>query len=399
MPNFPVSKSAALERIKRAMAAASIRNPRTAGVMASPPTVTKNGATKPVGQSNNYTYYAKPGAFRVLGGEPIATSSGIRVKSSQISVSTGGNLTWGQQATSSRIEFMADAQIITLFLGYTTSLYRVLVDDQYMDTTGFQTLTTTGNGAEYITLDFGSRAVRKIAVELQAACGFVSAHVGPTESIYQTGGDILTLAAITDSYGLSSPTAIGDAFVQQMADRLGFRNTVVSASGGTGWATDETTFYNFKTRIANGDLLLGGQAHACLFMGSYNDRDATPSVITANVLAGLVSARAQCPNVPFFVLGAFPGASGPSAGILAAEAATQAGVSAFADNMTVFIPLSAAAIGPLISGTGTVSAPTGTGNSDLYTVADLVHPNTAGHAFAGGWADKAVRAAVQSIAT
>ena len=397
MPNFPVSKSAALERVKRAMAAASIRNPRTAGVMSSPPTVTKNGATKPAGQSNNYTYAAKPTAFRVMGGTPIATSSGIRVKSSQISVSTGGNLTSGLQATSSRVEFMADAQSVTLFLGYTTSLYRLLVDDHI---TGFQTLTTSGNGAEYITLDFGSRAVRKVAVELQSTCAFVSAHVGPTESIYQTGGDILTLAAITDSYGLSSPTAIGDAYVQQMGDRLGFRNVVVSASPGTGWATDETTFYNFKTRILNGDLLLGGQPHACLFMGSYNDRNATPSVITANVLAGLQSARAQCQNVPFFVLGAFPGASGPSAGILAAEAATQAAVTAFNDNMTAFIPLSTAAIGPLISGTGSVTTPTGTGNSDLYTIGggDLVHPNTAGHAFAGGWGDKAVRAAIQSIA-
>lgn len=391
MPNYPVSKAAGLERVRRAMAAAAIRNPRNLGVMASPPSVTKNGATKPAGQSNNYTISGKPTAFRLLGGSAVATGSGTRVKSAQISIATGGNLTGGQQASSARIAFMADAQSVTLYLGYTTAYYRILVDDQYMDATGFQTLTTAGNGAEYITLDFGSRAVRKVAVELQGACAFISAHVGPTESIYQPGGDILTLAMITDSYGISTPTAIGDAFIQQMGDRLGFKNVVVSSSGGTGWATDETTYYNFKTRILNGDLLLGGTPSACGFMGSYNDRSATPATITANALAGLQSARAQCPNVPFFVFGVFPGASGPSAGVLAAEAAIAAAVTAFGDILTTYIPVSNATIGALISGTGTTGATTGTGNSDLYTYPDGIHPNTVGHTFIGRWADQQVR--------
>lgn len=398
-PYYP-QKDRVLGKLLRCAQRAAVSNPRINGVMASPPTISQDGNSAPAGQTNNYTYLAHPEVFRIFGGAPVSTAGGYRIKSAVIAT-TGGNLgtSNGAQSLASRNEFMADAAKVTVRVGWTTLKYRFLVDGQYVDLTGTGTLTTVGNGVEYISLTFASRALRRIAIEMQGGtCGFTSAHVGPTESIFASdGGDLLTGALLTDSYGSSNATLAADAYGVVMADRLGIRNMLISSSGGTGWATSEASAYAFGTRVTNGDLALAGAPDILFLQGSYNDRNNAPATITANCLAALQTLRRSYPHAPAFILGAFPGNTGPSAGVLAAENAVSAAVTSFADPLARFIPLSTAASGALISGTGKIGTTTSVGNSDIYTDTDGVHPPTVGHAFIGQWASAQVLAAAQSM--
>ncbi len=90
------------------------------------------------------------------------------------------------------------------------------------------------------------------------------------------------------------------------------------------------------------------------------------------------------------MLGVFPANSGPSSQIIATENAVAAAVTAFDDAWTRFISISTRPGGNLITGTGRSGTTSGSGNSDLYTGTDQVHPTPAGHAFIGRFVADAI---------
>ena len=211
--------------------------------------------------------------------------------------------------------------------------------------------------------------------------------------------DAVHVAMIGDSYVQgSAATAKGDGVAMQLGDWLG-AHMHACGSGGTGWAT--TVNYRFDQRIANGDLALSYYPPDVIFtMGSYNDRAAAAATITANALAGLVSARAQYPDVPIIVFGVCPGSSGPSSGspsILQAEAAVQAAVAQFADPFCAFVPVSTDPNGAWVSGTGKAGTTTGAGNSDWATTSDGIHPSDEGCAMIGRRYAEGAIAAIKAI--
>lgn len=366
-----------IQRVLSAYQSAAAGNIRTRGVMSSPPTVTAEGATAPAALTNGYTYAAKPAAFRVVGGVPIASASKYRIRSAIIAA-TGGNLAQGDGSTGSygRWEFVADAAKVAVRVGPQSLPYRFIVDGQYVDATGTTTLVSTGSTDEYISLDFGSRATRTIAVETQAALGFVGAYVGATESVLPSKAANCRGIWLGDSYSYgSSATALGDGTAAQLGDYLGIEDMWASGSSGTGWSTANSS-YRFDERVTAD--LIAHEPDIVFLQGSYNDRNGLTATIEANCLSALRTIRTALPYVPIIVFGAFAGATGPSAGVLAAEGAVQDAVTAFNDDLCAFIPVSSIASGALISGTGKVGTTTGTGNSDIYTAADGVHPPTAG---------------------
>lgn len=169
-----------------------------------------------------------------------------------------------------------------------------------------------------------------------------------------------------------------------MADYLGWSNHTNSGSGGTGWATVSSA-YTFLQRIQNGDLALSGGAPdiVCL-QGSINDKGAAAAVVTANCLAGLASVRNQYPLAIIFVFGVWGAAAGSGGTLSVAdnESAIASAVSSFGDSKTFFIPINSAYGGAWLTGTGTTSAPTGTGNADAWMF-DASHLGDYGASAAG----------------
>lgn len=399
-----ITRSALMRALYSSAAAARLSNPHLNAVMTSPPTMTANGTTKPAGQTTAYAVFST-NPFTITGGTVSLAGATVGRVVSSVIASTGGNVSNnGTEATYSRAAFMADANAVTIGVCQTSVPYRFIVNDQYVSLSG---TTTTNAGptcatVDYITLDFtsaGGRALRKIVVETQQNGGFQSATVGATETIQAVNLDnTLCSAFFLDSYAFGSDaTLLGDGMGAVDADWLGIQNNTNSAGPGTGWATNNSAF-NLLQRVQNLDLALSPCTPNIIVTGaSFNDRGNVPATITANALAGFQAMRAQYPNALIFVFGAFPGNTGPSAGMIANENAVAAAVTAMADPSVKFIPVSTALPTTWISGTGTTAVPTGTGNSDVYTDSGGVHPPTAGHLTIGRWQANAVLTAARSM--
>jgi hypothetical protein len=293
-----VSNQRLLNRLRRAANRAAANNPRTAGLHPTPPTITDNGATSPaITSANPYgCNAANRGVWHVVGGR---YGSGGRISAGVLDTAPTDINTYA------RWEVMADSRYFTARLGPTTVPYRFIVDGRYVSQSGTVLATTTGNTDQYVLLDFGTRAVRRIVVEAmrtgRLAGGFVEdgAALWPVDT-----SDVPYGVFLGDSYVFGSgPDFTADGVAVQMADRLGVA-LQASGSGGTGWNQTATGVHRFDQRIVNGDLGLAYQAPEVIFLhASVNDAYAGQSAATvqANALAGLRAARAQYPGVPIVV--------------------------------------------------------------------------------------------------
>jgi len=174
-----------------------------------------------------------------------------------------------------------------------------------------------------------------------------------------------SLYVICDSYGQTTPN-----FAAVMAARLGYTLTL-DAQGGTSYFFGGAG-HTFRERVpaavaANPDIVM--------VAGSVNDRWETPASVAAEALltwAALAAipkryAALFCTSDGWANCG--PTTMAPYAVALAA-AAKSVGV--------IFI----SGVG-WIAGTGTVAAPTGDGNGDVYAAADDVHPTGTGGSYLG----------------
>jgi lysophospholipase L1-like esterase len=287
-----------------------------------------------------------------------------------------------------RVEINADAAKVAIGIaGNDGGLWRFLVNDQYVSLNG-QAINASGN--QSFILDFtsvGGRAIRKIAVEGERYDSFIGFAVQPTETLFPTrADDLLRMIVLGDSYtaGFSiANNTYGDSCFRVMGDYLGIRDIWTSGAPGTGYLqTTSTCTYTLRQRLSdatshNPDIIgfCMGQNDAGVF---------TPAQIQAEALAAMEAFRSTLPNTPLAVFGTFGENSGPSATMVAAEQAVQAAFNQSGDSNSIFIPLCTAA-SPILTGTGTVGAPTGSGNCDVYIVSGDVHPNAAGHIYMGKW--------------
>lgn len=344
-----VANQRLLERLRRAAAKAALANPRHAGLHPAPPAITDHGATSPaITAANPYACNAvSRGVWHVVGGR---FGSAGRVAAGVLDASST------EINSYARFEVMADSRWFTARLGPTTVPYRFIVDGRYISQGGTVLGTTTGNTDQYLTLDFGSRAVRRIVVEAMRTGrlngGFVEdgAALWPIDT-----SEIPHAVFLGDSYVFGSgPDLVADGSAVQMADRMGLA-LQASGSGGTGWNQTATGVYRFDQRIANGDLGLGYHAPEVIFLhASVNDAYAgqVAATLQANALAGLRTARAQWPGMPIVVFGCVAAPNRSAASITAAEAAVAAAVAAFADPLCRFVPIDGDPGGKWISGLG-----------------------------------------------
>ncbi|WP_294328623.1 hypothetical protein [uncultured Sphingomonas sp.] len=269
---------------------------------------------------------------------------------------------------------------------------RVLVNGQYVDPVGHD---VTGS-SQYLIIDFaGVRAVRDITIQLQGLVVLFSTRIDAYSRWYDpTPADPFSILWHGDSHTESGTNAapywasachiVGERLGAWENWNAGFASTKYTGLGGAS-----------GLRFTIGDAMkrtLTKRAWTMVVVrGCFNDIGQPSAAITAAVLAALREIRRTNPYALIVVLGVEGGATGPSAGIIAAEVAKKAAFDAFADNFSLWIPLSTRAK-PVHFGTGRVGAlakdqnPVGiTGNSDLYFGPDSTpaHANAAGEAYLG----------------
>ncbi|WP_315764605.1 SGNH/GDSL hydrolase family protein [Sphingomonas sp. Y38-1Y] len=389
-------------RLMRAARTAAISNPRSAGAYAGSLTITDNGAALPAVTPLHYPFgVPTTGVWRWHGGQFTASNGGGRFTSAIIDASTG-NLGLGNGRASNfwRASVMVSARYLTLRLFPTSSPYRLLIDGRYVSLAGTTLATTTGTTHQYLLLDFGLRDVREVTLEGHASSGLVGGYVEATGRAWPVDHhDRPRVAFLGDSYVLGSAASLyGDGAAPMMGDWLGAR-MLASGSGGTGWNHANASVYRFDQRIAAGDLALDGEPELICLMASVNDRARDAGVVQVNALAGLREARRRHPGVPIVVFGCMPAPLGPltgTASITAAELAVQAAVSALADPLCRFVPVTTDLDGAWASGTGRAGATTGSGNADWMFASDGVHPSPEGCAALG---KRYAQAAIAALGT
>lgn len=451
-----------LLRINDAIASAARKNPVTSPAMASPPTVTVGGAAD-AALTQIYTF-ASAGALipasltsaadkvNWLGGLPKACSLGAAAGSlvTQVTSTYYPNLdgnaayTVGQGTVDPSLtadmnmvlggfEFETAAPTVEVRLYNETNL-RVCfqVDGEYVDKAGHTATTGTTVRSDYYKLAFGSEKVRRIRVMMTAdpKKGSSGTNQGwqAVRSIAVTAGYIiwkpkrtpLRLGIFGDSYstgvGGSSTSGTfqvpGQSFPQIMGDLLGFPDVRVFGIGSTGYVAAGNAGGG-SNRLALPDAfprfvsMYGGALDLDLAVIGHGYNDGV-SGGGGGVVTGLQAAvdtslgliRAHQANLPIVVLGAQPGAKGPSAGILAAEAAIKAAVDArvaAGDNLIRFVAVSPDAVSSWTYGTGYVGATNGTDASNIDIGADGTHPTTTYAAKIGARGADGVRWAVSDM--
>lgn len=386
-------------RLRRLATTARAANPRTRGLASTPPTITtQQGSNSPsgAGAANGRPYrWADAGpVFRAYGGRPKPFATTWR----RFPVSTigpaGGNTGEGTNATGWRVAFLTDAATPSVQTGPGT--FRFMVDGQYVDLSG--SVTTSGTGNHWFHLAFGSRKWREIVVEGELDQAFIGLNVGPTESARPVTAESARLVVLGDSFVTGTGAARpNDGFARVLGDHLGIRDVFMSGIGAQGWVAPGSSSYGIRQRLPYD---VAGQAADAIVLALGINDSAAPAAVTAEVGATLPIVRGYAPGVPVFVFGVWPGSTGPGSTHIATETAIFAAVDALADPLIVKVPVCTEPTGSPVFGTGKVSAPAGTGNSDVYTGGldgtDGTHPTAAGHAHLGLWAADQIMAKLTS---
>jgi hypothetical protein len=344
-----------LARLRSARSRALAANPRNAGLYTGSITIADNGAAVPAQVSRDYPCNSSSaGVWTTVGGARVNAGGLNRFCSAVIGTTSGTvGLNNGKNSNFWRVSVSMTGRYLAVRVGATSAAYRFLVNGQYVSKSGTVLGTTTGNTYQYLLLDFGARGNRIVTVEGWNACAFGGALTEATAILAPAPkSGRLRGVFLGDSYIVGSAAAnYGDGLAPVLADYLGV-DLMASGSGGTGWNQSLTTVYRFDQRIANGDLGLDGTPEVIFLMASVNDRQRDQTVVQANALAGLQSARAQYPGVPIIVFGCAALPAGTLAQVTATEQAVQAAVMAFADPLTAFVPVTTDALGAWDNGTG-----------------------------------------------
>jgi GDSL-like Lipase/Acylhydrolase family len=338
-----------LARLRGAAARASLANPQTAGLHPEPLAITDHGAANPaITAATSYPCNAvSRGVWHVVGGR---YGSGGRIAAGVLDAA-------GTEINAyARWEVMADSRYLTARLGPTPVPYRILVDGRYVSRAGTVLATTAGNTDQFLTLDFGTRGVRRITIEAMRSGKLAGGYVEDGAALWPVDvSDRPHAVFLGDSYVFGSgPDLTGDGVAVQMADRLGLA-LQASGSGGTGWNQTATTALRFDQRIAGGDLSLAYQAPEVIFLhASVNDAYAAQNfaAVQAHAVLGMRAARARFPGVPIVVFGCIAAPGRVAAHVAACEAAVAGAVAALADPLCRFVPVDSDPDGKWITGSG-----------------------------------------------
>lgn len=355
-------------------------NPHSQSAMPSPPTIVAEGGTRPawatLALNADVTAAALLTNARYWGSEPLYSQGAFKPLTTDQGT-TGGSLGFndGREAVLARATFSVNARRMAFRVLRTTVPYRFIVDGRYADLTGtVPTNTTTSATHDYISLDFGSKAVREIAIEMQKVSGYVALYAEAGDTIAQVAAPTNRLFAAGDSfvYGTSA-TALGDGVIAVASDMLGIRDFWMAGTGGTGYvATSSGTKDKLASRLG-GDLdraLQYGAIDIVVLAMGINDIGLSGLEAEANACIDI--ARTKCPAALIFVVGPWDqnAPSPPVANYAACKSAIQNAVGS--------------------RGGVWFLDPEGT----AYSKADSLHGDTAGCATLGNWLNTEIRAKI-----
>jgi lysophospholipase L1-like esterase len=273
--------------------------------------------------------------------------------------------------------------------------YRLLIDGQPHSATA-ETITGTNGHLFLVKVTFASRATRKI--ELQGyTTYFGGVRIGPNDSLWTPntyiGPRVLLLG---DSFVEGTGTTINLMGLGNQAARLlGWRDAWNSGVGGTGYTTDAGTpgKTTFRGRV-QADVI-ARNPDIVIVAGGLNDHSVGATGAQVQTEAGLLfdAILAGLPQVTLIATGPWNNSGNvPTARFVDIRdgihnALVASGGHCFIDNVGGPEPENANVNLYVnqgwITGTGHVGATTGSGNADLYTGPDGVHPTQAGHDYFG----------------
>lgn len=245
------------------------------------------------------------------------------------------------------------------------------------------TQTYAATAASALVLDFtavGGRKARKVRVYCDQLHGVsVMDAVSQVWPYQPSNGYSMCWSGDSISQGSGNgPFGAGnfDA-VRRFARMVGCENVCNNGVGGTGFFTAANGIYNYQI---SGQLFTLLSPDVIFAAGNFNDIGATSAQRLAATSSYLQYMRANFPSAMIVVFGPWGGSHNGDAAIRSAEADLQTAVTQFNDANTFFIPLIARTPNfPWISGTGRVSAQSGTGNADIYVGSDGIHPICLAH--------------------
>lgn len=225
-------------------------------------------------------------------------------------------------------------------------------------------------GSKVLSVDFGSRAIRQVAIEYGARFFWVKTEA--TANISAAPITSLKLDVIGDSFteenGATSPNR---GWASNFAHHLGCWDVCSLGSGGTGYINVSGDRDPFIDRLAND---LRADVDVIVFAGGIND-DGEAVGFRAAVLATFQEALTLRPNALIVALSPFAASQDQVALTLAKSAVVKEEVERVGG---IFLDLLQP---PLWTGNGSAASPSGTGTSDIYVQggAGGPHPTQAGH--------------------
>lgn len=343
-------------------------NPHALSVMPSPPTITTSTANLDATyarQLNLSTTADVTNSILIEGGKQALTAT-VFEQPYASTISSGVF-----QKVCSRVSVNASADVVAFYVIGSALPYRFLVDGRYVDMTGTIPAATTGTGTNWIILTFGSKATRKVTIELQQGQALRKIAVKTADAWgTKPASSTFRMCVLGDSIAASTAaTHFGDGFVPIMGDYLGIPDTWPSGVGSTGYVnTASGTRYKLSQRLldanANG---LWDIIDICIGIN-----DLGLSGIQAEAATCFDSLRSSNPKALIGVTGPWDSGapSAPSSDYTAAKTAIQAAM-AGRGGFYWFDP----------QGTS-------------YTKFDAVHPDTAGHTTLAAWKVAQWRAAL-----
>jgi lysophospholipase L1-like esterase len=336
--------------------------------------------------------------YRFSGGCATVYGSGRKFPvSSCLPNAATGNLGGGVNSWYPTIEFETEAPKLTIYISpqagsYPSRAFRVAVDGRYITKAG--TLCPGAN--TYITLDFaGDRRPRRITFEPQQAVVFNGVYMKGTDDVWLPKLETsLTHFAFGDSYTETQGTGVTlPGYAVQFGKRVGTTDTRVVANGGTGYfnpGSGGAVPFRFQipNHVAVNSDIDPAKVELVSLVGGYNDYNIsnsytgnvplTPALMQVEAALIIKTLRSTFPNALILIGGVQSGARNNDAITLGLEGAVSAAVAASGDPMVKFMPFSTS-VPPIQSGTGKVTATTGTGTGDFDLSADGTHPTDSGY--------------------
>lgn len=392
-------------RLSRILGKAAVRNPVDlaeggAGLATLTPKAYASGTA---GLTQALSYYTRPDLFQFSGGTPLYAPSMTGFAAWPVTRVSGGN--WPSDATKNilgqRFSFLTDAVSLDLIL-YTTA-YRVLIDGVYVSkTVRTDGITSGGHNRLNIATTDTTRKLRRFDIELDRS-SFIGGssngvlktiYIGPNDTIVPIDtADKLTIAVYGDSFTEGTAASWQHlGWAPMLGYLLGGVDIDVRqiAIGNTGYVADasaaQTAFLGHISDLSQAAFDL------VIMAGGVNDSGL--SGVQAAALAFFHSVRTLQPYALVPVLGPWCSYTGPSAGVIAVDAAVSAAVAAWGDPRAMYIPVSpdatygwiTAANGPVINQSGAAG-----GGSP-----DNIHPGNVGHEYLARRASAAIRSALRS---